>query len=293
MKSGTEWVVFDVETSGLRDPIYIVEIAAQRMTGWEPTGTPFRILIDHNTAIEPSAQAIHGYTREFLSEHGESPIKAHEAFARYVSHRPLCSYNLAFDWNRALERECERLGCELPGERGFCLLMLSRRLFPEAPSHKLADVLQTFGLKQPTPHRAQDDTLLTAKLFSAHCRPRLEAIQATAWGGVCDLSCATPIATIHERLAQSNAIRRSVAPLPDTNSYKELRGILEGITADRVINDQEFLYLNKWLLAIPSFQHSSAAPLFEAVEKILADGIISPKELDHLVELSDQLLNRK
>lgn len=168
--------------------------------------------------------------------------------------------------------------------------MLARRLFPECSSHKLADVLGQFGLKQPMPHRAKEDTQLAVQLFSKHYRQRLEAINSTAWGGVRDLAAATPIAAIHQLLSKANAVRYSVPPLPDTSTYKELRGILEGITADRVINDQEFAFLSKWLFSIPSFQHTSAAPLYEAVEKILADGKISSKELVSLVELSNQLL---
>ncbi len=36
------WVIIDTETSGLMPPICAVEIAGQRMKGWEPEGKPFR-----------------------------------------------------------------------------------------------------------------------------------------------------------------------------------------------------------------------------------------------------------
>src|SRR6185369_9964737 len=37
MKNAT-WVIIDTETDGLLDPIHVVEIAAQRMNGWDPVG---------------------------------------------------------------------------------------------------------------------------------------------------------------------------------------------------------------------------------------------------------------
>ena len=31
-----DWVILDTETTGVFDPIFIIEIAAQRMNGWNP-----------------------------------------------------------------------------------------------------------------------------------------------------------------------------------------------------------------------------------------------------------------
>jgi hypothetical protein len=44
----THWLIVDTETDGLTDPIHVVEIAAQRMHGWEPVGEKFRVLLNHN-----------------------------------------------------------------------------------------------------------------------------------------------------------------------------------------------------------------------------------------------------
>ncbi len=38
----TNWILLDTETTGLTGPIYVVELAAQRMRGWEPDGEPFQ-----------------------------------------------------------------------------------------------------------------------------------------------------------------------------------------------------------------------------------------------------------
>ena len=105
MRDTDEWVVIDTETTGLSDPVWAVEIAAQRMRGWRADGEPFRVLLNHDVEIEPEAEALHGYSRAFLRKHGENPATAHEWFRSYAGSRPVISYNRAFDWNRVLVQE--------------------------------------------------------------------------------------------------------------------------------------------------------------------------------------------
>jgi len=127
-----EWLVVDTETNGLMPPICAVEIAAQRMMGWEPTGAPFRILLNHDVPIESMAEALHGYSREYLRKHGQNPVAAHQSFHGYAGNLPIVSYNISFDWNRVLEPEYGRLGVPCSGVRGFCAMTLAynfKRLF--------------------------------------------------------------------------------------------------------------------------------------------------------------------
>ena len=131
MNNGFEWLLLDTETDGLMEPIHVVEIAAQRMRGWTPNGEPFRVLINHNVPIPSAAVAIHGYTEEFLRKNGEDPLEAHELFRAYAGDLPAVAHNLSFDWNRALCPEWQRLGLPPVGRRGFCTLMLSRRVVDE------------------------------------------------------------------------------------------------------------------------------------------------------------------
>src|SRR5512138_144489 len=82
MKS-SEWLIVDTETDGLMDPIHVVEIAAQRMRGWEPVGERFRVLLNHDVPIPSAAVAIHGYTEGFLRQNGEEPLRAHAKFREF------------------------------------------------------------------------------------------------------------------------------------------------------------------------------------------------------------------
>ena len=89
MKNGAAWLIVDTETDGLMDPIHVVEVAAQRMMGWEPVGEKFRVLLNHNVHIPSAAVAIHGYTEEFLRKNGEEPLRAHAMFRDFAEPKSL------------------------------------------------------------------------------------------------------------------------------------------------------------------------------------------------------------
>ena len=69
------WILLDTETTGINAPVFVVELAAQRMCGWQPEGEPFRKLLNQNADIPPEASRVHGYTREILERDGEPPLQ--------------------------------------------------------------------------------------------------------------------------------------------------------------------------------------------------------------------------
>lgn len=56
-----DWVVIDTETTGFAPPIYVIDLAGQRMRGWEPGGPPFRMMLNHGVDIPPEASRVNGY----------------------------------------------------------------------------------------------------------------------------------------------------------------------------------------------------------------------------------------
>ena len=69
----THWILLDTETTGIKAPVYVVELAAQRMRGWEPDGPPFQRMDNHGVEIPPEASRVNGYTREILERDGDPP----------------------------------------------------------------------------------------------------------------------------------------------------------------------------------------------------------------------------
>jgi DNA polymerase-3 subunit epsilon len=61
--NATKWTLFDTETTGLAAPVFVVELAAQRMRGWIPDGESFRKLLNQNADIPSEVSRVHGYIR--------------------------------------------------------------------------------------------------------------------------------------------------------------------------------------------------------------------------------------
>jgi DNA polymerase III subunit epsilon len=224
MKAGNRWVIIDTETDGLCEPIHVVEICGQLMEGWEPVGKPFRMLLNHDVRIPAEAVAVHGYTREYLRVQGEAPRRVHELFRAYVGDSPLVAHNLSFDWNRCLEPEWARLGIGQIGQRGFCSMMLARRLITEIRSFQLGVLKQWFKLTDSRAHQATNDVLTVVELFQRVYRPRLERAGLDTFGSVAAFAKRTPVAKCLE-LVQSAGARasapRPASPRPGSRSRVE------------------------------------------------------------------------
>src|ERR1035441_3127782 len=96
------WILLDTETTGLSAPIFVVELAAQRMLGWEPDGEAFRKLLNQNVDVPAEASRVHGYTRKILERDGEAPLQVYREFAEYADDLPLVSFNLEYDLGEVL-----------------------------------------------------------------------------------------------------------------------------------------------------------------------------------------------
>lgn len=86
------------------------------------------------------------------------------AAAAFVGTAPLVAHNAAFDRKFWLD-EMQRAGC--PQTPTFaCTVLLSRRLYPEAPSHSLGRIVEHLQLPAAErAHRALADALMTAHLL--------------------------------------------------------------------------------------------------------------------------------
>ncbi|UJW80347.1 3'-5' exonuclease [Hydrogenophaga sp. SL48] len=84
--------------------------------------------------------------------------------ARFVGDVPMVAHNASFDrrfW------QAELALCGQPALQPFaCTVLLSRRLYPEAPSHKLGSLVDRFGLPRTgKAHRALADAEMATELL--------------------------------------------------------------------------------------------------------------------------------
>ena len=187
------WVLLDTETNGIQAPIYVVEIGAQKMKGWLPDGPPFRRLLNHNADISPEASRVNGYTREILERDGDDPLAVYRDFAAYAGQVPLVAYNLAFDWDKVLLPEWQRLGLGPIGQRGWCALELARRLLDPVPAGncKLQTLRQFYRLPERGAHTALGDVHTVVDLLDTVLRPLAEARGLHTWADLLALTEST------------------------------------------------------------------------------------------------------
>lgn len=105
-----------------------------------------------------------GITNAMVAAAPAAEVVMREA-AAFVGARPMVAHNAAFD--RQFWRS-ELAYCGLPAPQEFaCTLMLSRRLYPNAPNHKLGTLAQWFDLPASgRAHRALADAEVAAHLLA-------------------------------------------------------------------------------------------------------------------------------
>jgi DNA polymerase-3 subunit epsilon len=184
----TDWLLLGTQTAEANSSIPVIEIAAQRMRGWERDGQPFQRLLNRNEEISAETLLPSGYTREIFERDGESPKQVYAALRDYAGDVPIISYDLARHWDNVLIPEWRRLGIAKIGSRGFCALHLALRLLDPVPvsAGKLEMLRQYYRL----PNRGDDGALryvdTVADLFLTVLKPKAEAIGLNTWEGICN-----------------------------------------------------------------------------------------------------------
>ncbi len=89
-----------------------------------------------------------------------------------------------------------------------------------------------------------------------------------------------------ENIAIINAIQQRI----DTRSIQILIGICSGIIADKQIHEKELAYLHTWLLEHQDIiKHWPASAIYQRINRITSDGIITQDELDDMMQLLTQI----
>ena len=173
MRGDTEWVLVDTETTGLRQPIWTLEVAALRFRGWKRVGKPIQIFLNQQKAPDPDALAVHGYDLAFQARRGVDPREGLGRFREFVGDAPVVAHNLKYDYGKVLRPELDRLG--LPGLRyGFCTLWLAQRLLPQMPKHGQGEIQEAYGIANDKAHEALSDVLALAEIVERVFAPLLQ-----------------------------------------------------------------------------------------------------------------------
>ncbi|MCE1274092.1 MAG: 3'-5' exonuclease [Chlorobiales bacterium] len=157
-------VVLDFETTGL-SPEYgdrAIEIGAVLIENGSVVDR-FQKLMNPGFRISSFIEGYTGITNEMLKTQ-PSCEKVMAEFSDFVAGRHIVAHNAAFD-KRFLDAELKRIGRVHDGSC-CCSLLVSRRIYQDAPNHKLKTLVSHVGI---TPagsfHRALADAEMTAQLW--------------------------------------------------------------------------------------------------------------------------------
>ena len=158
------WAVLDFETTGISSAQgdRPTEVAVVLLENGKVVGR-FQSLMNAGLPVNPFVERLTGITTAMVAS--APPVdEVMEAAARFVQDTPLVAHNASFD-QRFWRGEMQRLG-RAPGMDFVCTLLLSRRVFPQAPNHKLGTLANWLDLPQGgRAHRALADAEVAASLL--------------------------------------------------------------------------------------------------------------------------------
>ena len=155
-----EYLVFDLETTGLGDGCRIVEFGAVVLDGALNVRSCYETLINPGQA--PGPTWLHGLSKETLDFAPPFASLAGD-IERLFRDRVVVAHNLRFDWG-VLRRSFCALDVRAPVTLGgVCTAQLARRLLGGASS--LGRLCRRLGLDHSAPHRAGADAAATVEVF--------------------------------------------------------------------------------------------------------------------------------
>ncbi|MEQ1606972.1 MAG: exonuclease domain-containing protein [Pyrinomonadaceae bacterium] len=160
----TEFVVFDLETTGAKaPPCRITEIGAYRVKNGE-VKDEFQTLVNPETPIPSFIEGLTGISDEMVAD---APVFADVVydFLDFIGDSILVAHNSGFDM-RFLNNEISRVfGKYKLGNPCLCTVQLSRKLLPDILNHKLKTVAEHYEIELVNHHRASADAYATAHIF--------------------------------------------------------------------------------------------------------------------------------
>jgi DNA polymerase-3 subunit epsilon len=156
--------VIDFETTGISpgQGARATEVAIVLLEG-DRVVDRFQSLMNAGVYVPSFITQLTGITNAMVATAPPAHSVMAEA-ARFVGDAPMVAHNAAFDrkfW------QAELAHADVPAEQPFaCTVLLSRRLYPEAPNHKLGSLVDYHGLPRfGAAHRALADAEMAAALL--------------------------------------------------------------------------------------------------------------------------------
>lgn len=157
-----EYVVIDIETTGLGESDEIIEIGAIYVKGGEICER-FSTLVRCERQLPETVTALTGITREMLETQGIPPNEAIKLFVEFCEDNTLVGHNISFDM-KYLQKACEIAGLPQINNATKDTMKLAKK-YPGVHSFSLANVAKQMGIGVDKIHRVENDCELTYRIF--------------------------------------------------------------------------------------------------------------------------------
>ena len=194
--------VIDFETTGMSrgTGCRATEVAVGRLERGRGVAR-YQSLMNAGVPVPAFVAGLTGITTAMVRQAPPVDLVMNEV-AEFVGATPLLAHNASFD-QKFWDYELGRIG-RSRSQSFACSLLLSRRLLPAAPNHKLGTLTRWAGLPQTgTAHRAMADAEMAANLLQhlAGVLRQSHGVQQLSHDLLCRLQ-KTPAAKVREALAR-------------------------------------------------------------------------------------------
>lgn len=166
MMQNSSLVVLDFETNGLSPHKggRAIEIGAIRVEN-KQAGESFQSLMNPGLPVSAFIESYTGISSKMVA--AAPPCEdVMEQFFEFIGDAPLVAHNASFD-TQILDSEFWYIGRRRRNPVA-CSMLAARRLFPQAPNHKLGTLVRYCGIEHDGVfHRALADARMTAQLWIA------------------------------------------------------------------------------------------------------------------------------
>lgn len=159
-------IILDFETTGLSPDMgdRAIEIGAVKLENGEVVDR-FQELMNPGKRVSGFIEDYTGISNAMLAD-ADSCEQVMGRFSDFIQGSNLIAHNASFD-KRFLDAELSRIAGSYSGEFS-CSLLVSRRVFQDAPSHKLGQLVEYARIPSEGEfHRALYDSEMTAKVWMA------------------------------------------------------------------------------------------------------------------------------
>lgn len=178
-----DFIVFDLETTGLATSSRITEIGAWKFKGGVLVDK-FHTLVNPRCDISREIVNLTGISNEMV----KNELDFYEVlpmFHEFCESLPFLAHNLEFDYRILCARgdDAEYDFTQGGTRTGLCTLKLAKSLFPGLPSYTLSSLVHHFKLDEGLAtvsefHRAKFDAYMSKRLFDV-CQVRAGGVHKT------------------------------------------------------------------------------------------------------------------